>query len=50
MLGLNKIYDSKEDLKIDVAVECFPEYTHFLTDKLVDSWYLYKIEHSICLL
>jgi hypothetical protein len=23
---------------------------HFLTDKLVDSWYLYKIEHSLCLL
>ena len=23
---------------------------HFLTDKLVDSWYLYKIEHSLCFL
>jgi hypothetical protein len=33
-----------------VAVECFPDYMHFLSDKLVDSWYLYKIEHSLCLL
>jgi hypothetical protein len=33
-----------------VTVECFPEYTHILTDRLVDSWYLYKIEHSLCLL
>ena len=33
-----------------MSVECFPEYTHILTDRLVDSWYLYKIEHSLCLL
>lgn len=31
-------------------IESYPEYMHFLEDKLVDSWYLYKLEHSLCLL